>query len=65
MAMDELKSMYTKLLNEGLLKQGRAMFVTDQFESEFLNPTGGSHVTGLNGIVRRRGLYGTDFFYTP
>lgn len=65
MAMDELKSMYAKLLNEGLIKQGKSFFTTDNFVTEVLNPTSGTRVTGLHGIVPRRGLYGTDFFYNP
>lgn len=65
MAMEELGKMYTKLQNAGLINSGKSAFLTDEFVSETLNPLHGTHVTGLNGIVRRNRLLGTDFFYTP
>ena len=65
MAMDELKAMYTKLLNEGLLKVGKSMFVTDEYQSDVLNPTTGTRVTGLHGIVPSKRLLRDDWMYFP
>lgn len=66
MAVDDCKSLFQTLKDVGLIAPGTQFFVADQFESNVLNPTSGSYVTGLRGIMpNRRSLFGTDFFYTP
>lgn len=61
MAMEELKRLYEILIKAGLVTPSSAptFFATDEYQSEVLNPTTGTHVTGLHGISRR------PLSYTP
>ena len=65
MAVDDCKGLYTTLQKVGLINVGKPFTVSESFCTEVLNPATGTHVEGLRGIVSKRGLYSTDFFYTP
>jgi hypothetical protein len=65
-AVSDCEQLYKTLLSEGLLRVGTSQFVTEEFTTEVLNPFGGTHVTGLHGIVRRNRLLDMqDWLYTP
>ncbi len=65
-AREDAEGLYATLLAEGLIKTGTSFFVTDEFQSDVLNPLTGTSVTGLKGIVRRNRLIDMpDTFYVP
>lgn len=65
MAVDDCKALYQSLKDAGLIGADSAFFTVNEFVTDVLNPVSGTRVTGLHGIVPRRSLFGTDFFYTP
>lgn len=66
MAVDDCTAFYGTLLSEGLIRKERTMFVTDDYQTEVLNPVTGTRVTGLYGIVRRNRLLNyDDILYKP